>query len=59
METPKSLRGVGPHSACVLLGLWAEGKMTFSLVEYRYLVIILSNFLEELEDIRGKQLMQR
>lgn len=59
METPKSLRGVGPHTACVLLSLWAEGKMVFSLIEFRYLVIILSQFLEDLEDIRAKQFLHR
>lgn len=50
---------VGPHTACVLLGLWAEGHFALSLEEFRRLVKIVSNFLEELEEIRGHHYMKR
>lgn len=53
MDTPKSLTGVGPITAIALLSIWAEGGMSFSVQELRYLIIIISNFLEEVEDIRG------
>lgn len=59
MEAPKSLKGIGPHTACTLLGLWSEGKMSFTLIEWRYLVIVISNFLEELEEVRAHQLMKK
>lgn len=59
MEAPKSMKGVGPHTACVLLGLWAEAKMEFTLEEFRYLVKVLSLFLEEVEEIRSKGFLRR
>lgn len=57
METRTGMKDVGPHTACVLLGLWAEGQMSISLTEFRALVKVVSNFLEELEEVRrGKHL---
>jgi len=53
METPKSLTGVGPITAIALLSIWSEGGMSFSVMELRHLIIIISDFLEEVEDIRG------
>lgn len=53
------MKAVGPHTACVLLGLWAEGKLDFTLMEYRYLVKVLSHFLEELEEVRSEVFIMR
>lgn len=53
------LANCGPHTSCVLLGLWAEGKMELTIREYRILVKNLSMFLEELEEIRGELDMER
>lgn len=49
------LKYVGPHTACTLLGLWSEGSMSLSLQEFRSLVKIISNFLEELEEVRAER----
>lgn len=53
------LANVGPHTACCLLGLWAEGKVDLTLREYRTLIKTLSMFTEELEEIRGEIFMNR
>lgn len=53
MECRTGLDNVGPHTACVLLGLWAEGRMSLSLTEFRRLVKRVSEFLEELEEVRS------
>lgn len=59
METRTGMKNVGPHTACVLLGLWAEGQMSLSLEEYRMLVKRLASFLEELEDVRSRKNLSR
>lgn len=58
-EARTGLENVGPHTACVLLGLWAEGQMSLSLLEFRKLVKVVSEFLEELEEVRGTRPMYR
>lgn len=59
IETRTGLGDVGPHTACVLLGLWAEGHFALSLMEFRKLVKVVAHFLEELEEIRGHHVMKR
>lgn len=53
------MREVGPHTACCLLGLWSEGQIVLSLEEFRHLVKVVANFLEELEDIRANSYLSR
>lgn len=53
------MRNVGPHTACVLLELWSQGQVVLSLEEFRHLVKIIGNFLEEVEDIRGQSYLER
>lgn len=59
IEVRIGMKAVGPHTACTLLGLWSEGKIDLTLLEFRHLVKILSGFLEELEEIRGQIFMHR
>lgn len=58
METRTGL-DVGPITAITLLSLWAEGKLDFTLMELRSLIKIVSEFLEELEEVRGKLYVKR
>lgn len=44
---------IGPITAATLLELWATGKIDFTLIELRQLIKILSQFLEELEELRS------
>lgn len=59
IEMRIGMKAVGPHTACVLLGLWGEGKIDLTLMEYRGLVKRLVDFMEELEEIRNEVFMNR
>lgn len=59
IEMRIGMKAVGPHTACVLLSLWAEGKIDITLMEFRGLVKIIVGFLEELEEVRGEVFMDR
>lgn len=46
-------------TAVTLLYLWANGDMDMTLIELRALVKIVANFLEELEEVRGRVYLKR
>lgn len=50
---------IGPTTAATLLELWATGKLDFTLMELRALIKILSEFLEEVEEVRGERAVRR
>lgn len=51
-EVRTGITQVGPCTAIQLLALWQEGKLTFTLIELRQLVKVVSIFLEQLEESR-------
>lgn len=46
------MNNVGPCTAIVMLNLWYEGKLDFTLIELRQLIKVISLFLEQLEEAR-------
>lgn len=46
-------------TAIALLSIWAEGGMAFSVQELRHLIVVVSDFLEEVEDIRGGRIARK
>lgn len=58
-EVRTGMDKVGPMTAITLLELWASGHLDMTLIELRGLVKIVSNFLEELEEIRADRYLKR
>lgn len=58
-EVRTGIKNVGPMTAITLLELWASGSIDMTLIELRGLVKIVSNFLEELEEVRSERHLKR
>lgn len=58
-EIRTGMQNVGPMTAITLLELWSTGTIDMTLIELRGLVKIVSNFLEELEEVRADRYLKR